>query len=131
VNTLDLIASHYDTVKPRLILLETKRQDFYARYYDADGSPLTEAFASDAETVLTRAPVADFVVGGDCLTRFQQSVRGDFELLENLIQPDPVKLAQMGLAQFEREGEQAMPKPLYLRGADVSKPKTSPRQLEA
>ena len=131
VNTLDLIATHYDTAKPCLILLETKRQDFYARYYDTDGSPLTDAFASDAETILTRAPVKEFVVGGDCLTRFKQCVSVDFERLEEVTQPDPIILAQAGLAQFEKDGEQVMPKPLYLRGADVSQPKTPPRQLEA
>ena len=131
VNTLDLLASHYDTVKPCLILLETKRQDFYARYYDADNNPLTDAFAADADTILTQAPSESFVIGGDCLARFSENVSGDYDMLENIIQPDPIKLAQMGLARFEREGDEGVPQPLYLRGADVSKPKTPPRKLEA
>ena len=140
LNTLDMMAEHYEADKPLLIVLETKRQDFYARYYDADGNPLTEAFAADASVVLERAPSAPFVVGGDCLSRFldnapcaqargRASVSGDFECLDNLTQPDPILMTQIGLERFEAAGEEGTPQPLYLRGADVSEPKVPPRKL--
>lgn len=141
LGTLDVMASHYllpcaqaqgkgGAGKPLLIVLETKRQDFYARYYDASGEPVGEPFAADASVVLKCAPSGSFVVGGDCLKRFQECILGDFELLDNLTQPDPILIAQMGLEQFEREGDQGVPQPLYLRGADVSQPKNKPRTLE-
>ncbi len=118
------------TDKPLLIVLETKRQDFYARYYDASGMAISEPMAADASVVLERAPKEPFLVGGDCLKRFQGCVSGDFELLDSLTQPDPILIAQMGLEQFEEEGDQGAPQPLYLRGADVSQPKHPPRKLE-
>lgn len=130
LNTLDVMAKHYDTEGDLLIVLETKRQDFYARYYDSEANPLSEPFAADASMVVQNAPNTHFSVGGDCLNRFQESVSGDFNLLDNLTQPDPVLIAQLGKEQYVREGS-STPKPLYLRGADVSQPKTPPRVLEA
>ena len=47
VNTLDVMAAHYDTNKPLLVVLETKRKDFYARYYDVQGAPLCDPFAAE------------------------------------------------------------------------------------
>lgn len=135
--TLDVMARHYEIEytkvdQPLLIVLETKRKDFYARYYDEDGVPLTEAFAADASVVLERAPVEGFSIGGDCLNRFQECVSGDFKMLDNLIHLDPILMAQYGLAQYEDLGgseELGVPQPLYLRGADVSYPKNKPRKL--
>lgn len=129
LTTLDVMARHYQTDKPLLVVLETKRKDFYARYYDAEGTPLGEPFAADAQMILERAPVENFSIGGDCLNRFQQCVSGDFEAFDNLTQPDPILMAQIGRAQFEKQGDQGVPQPLYLRGADVSQPKTPPRKL--
>lgn len=141
LNTLDVMARHYispwpqaagrdGTGKPLLIVLETKRQDFYARYYDTAGQPLNEPFAASGSVILQSAPNGPFYVGGDCLNRFQQSVSGDFELLDEWMQPDPILMAQIGLEIFEKNGDQGAPQPLYLRGADVSEPKTPPRKLE-
>ena len=132
VGTLDLLARHYDTVGTLLILLETKRKDFYAGYFDTAKIPLVAPFASDAESILSCGPSEPFSVGGDCLTRFAERVSGsDFTILETITQPDPIILARYGLEVFEKEGDQGMPEPLYLRGADVSQPKTPPRKLEA
>lgn len=130
VGTLDLMARHYDTVGTLLILLETKRKDFYANYFDTDKIQKMEPFAADAETIISYGPSEPFSVGGDCVNRFRDSVSGEFNLLENITQPDPIIMAQYGLAEFERGGDQGMPQPLYLRGADVSQPKTPPRKLQ-
>jgi tRNA threonylcarbamoyladenosine biosynthesis protein TsaB len=151
LNTLDTMARHYystpctqarglnETGRDLLIVLETKRQDFYARYYDSQGEPLTEPFATDAEEVLNRAPVDVFNVGGDCLERFkaspclqaggQDGIASNITYLDDLTQPDPILMAQYGLELFEEQGEQGTPQPLYLRGADVSYPKNPPRKL--
>jgi tRNA threonylcarbamoyl adenosine modification protein YeaZ len=138
VNTLDLIATHYDTTGPfekpeeipLLIVLETKRQDFYARYYDAAGNPLGDAFAANASFIMEMAPEAAFCVGGDCLVRFKEEAEGDYQLLDPVTLPDPAVLARLGIKQAQEQAVREMPKPLYLRGADVSQPKTPPRKLE-
>ena len=63
IGTLELMARHYDTTGPLLILLETKRKDFYAAYFDTDKSLTMEPFAADAETILSRGPSEPFFVG--------------------------------------------------------------------
>lgn len=141
LNTLDVMARHYNTPCPQagglndtgkglLIILETKRQDFYGCYYDDEKNPLTEPFACDASEVLNRAPVTEFDIGGDCLERFQSLVAKNFNYLEQYAQPDPILMAQMTLEEFEVKGDQGATQPLYLRGADVSQPKVPPRKLE-
>jgi len=152
LNTLDVMARHYispnpqaegrdDIGKPLLVVLETKRQDFYARYYDAKGEALGESFAANADLVMNKAPKEEFVVGGDCLERFSKvtpcaQARGlntqseSFELLEEWTQLDPILVAQMGLEAYEFHGDQGAPQPLYLRGADVSMSKKTQRVLE-
>ena len=150
LNTLDVMARHYNTPnntpspqagglnesgRALLIVLETKRQDFYARYYDTDGSPLSEPLAADAAEIIARAPVDDFNIGGDCLERFREvspcveSREDKLTFLEEYKQPDPILMAQYGLELNEEPGDQGTPHPLYLRGADVSQPKTPPRKL--
>lgn len=140
LTSLDIMARHYQTDKDLLIVLETKRQDFYARYYNADYTPLTEPMVLSADEVLQNAPHDDFVVGGDCLERFfemspcPQAGRRDgtvpsFECLENLTQSDPILMCQIGLEAFKTADLAKKVEPLYLRGADVSQPKNKPRQL--
>ena len=129
LNTLDVMARHYESAKPLLIVLETKRQDFYGCYYDSQKNPLTDPFAVDGPSVLQCAPVDDFNVGGDCLERFKTSVSEDLNLLENMTQPDPILMAQYGWDLFQEQGDQGRPHPLYLRGADISSPKMPPRKL--
>lgn len=130
VCTLDLMVRHYDTVGTLLILLETKRKDFYAAYFDTDKIQKMEPLAADAQTIISNGPSEPFMVGGDCVKRFEESVSAEFESLETIIQPDPIILAKLGLEEFEREGDTGMPEPLYLRGADVSEPKIPPRKLQ-
>ncbi len=129
LNTLDTMAHHYPTGKPLLVVLETKRQDFYGRYYDGKRQALSKPMALDAEDILTQAPVEDFDVGGDCLERFNDSILGDLNCLDNFMQPDPILMAQIGLKQYEAQGVDERVDPLYLRGADVSQPKNTPRRL--
>lgn len=131
LNTLDVMARHYPVAKNLLIVLETKRQDFYARYYDASGKAVSEAMAIDASSVVQNAPFEDFVVGGDCLNRFQEAFSKELNLLDNLTLADPILIAQMGLEQFSAGIELPKAEPLYLRGADVSMPKLAPRVLES
>ena len=80
--------------------------------------------------ILKDAPCSDFDIGGDCLARFQDSVSENLSYLEEWVQPDPILMAQMALEKYDTQGEsEEEVKPLYLRGADISKPKTPPRKL--
>ena len=134
LSNLEIMARHYDTDKSLLIMLETKRQDFYAQYFsgcfDTVRTALCEPFSGEANAILKDAPCSDFDIGGDCLTRFQGSVSEDLSYLEEWVQPDPILMAQMALEKYDTQGESEEElKPLYLRGADISKPKNPPRKL--
>jgi len=133
INTLDLMAHHYQPDGDLLIVLETKRQDFYACYYDADLKSLCEPFADDAEIIINQVASSDFCnmsIGGDCLNRFKDCVSFEGKYLENIPQPNPEILSKFALQRFFKNSKGDKPKPLYLRGADTSKPKNLPRKLE-
>ena len=53
----------------------------------------------------------------------------NFELLEGVKLPDPLKLIEVGAKKFENSKTTEELQPLYLRGADVSQPKSPPRKM--
>lgn len=127
MGSLDLMVRHYDandTGTPILVVLETKRQDFYAQYYDEGLNPVGEAMATSAEEILQAAPFKDFEVGGNCLERFAQESSTTLSLLDNLIQTDPKTMVK-----YAQTLEKSELNPVYLRGADISMPKNKPRKL--
>ena len=135
LNTLSVMARHYEGDKPLLIVLETKRQDFYAQYFDGSDKgrvALSEPFSALASEVIEARPCDDFEIGGDCLKRFQSEVSKDskgLKILDNWMHPDAIIMAQMALTQIEQGSILDSIEPVYLRGADVSMPKIPPRQL--
>ncbi len=124
MSTLNLMAHHYTSSVPMLIVLETKRQDFYGQYYDVKGQAVGEPIISNALTILDNSPFEEFKIGGDCLERFENENATALNLLDNIIQPDPEVMVAYALAQ-----EEGTLNPVYLRGADVSYPKNKPRKL--
>lgn len=131
INTLTLTAHHYDVGAPLLILLETKRQDFYACYYDKNLNPMTAPFAAPPEVILQKAPETNFAIGGDCLERFKLTSKfSKAEYLESIAQPNPLKLLELAQYKYQNSDDIKPLEPLYLRGADTSLPKNKPRVLE-
>lgn len=131
LNTLDVMAHHYDGDEPLLCVLETKRQDFYGRYYDAQRNAVSDPVATSAQEIIEAAPFDAFAVGGDCLERFQKETGTQATLLETIMMPDPLILARLSASAFEKNGANESLEPLYLRAADTSMPKNKPRQLES
>lgn len=136
LNTLDVMARHYETDKPLLIVLETKRKDFYAKFYngiiDTVRTDLSDPFSGEASEIMARVPEAaltGFDIGGDCINRFKSEVSVDINALDNWVQPDAILMAQMGLQKFEALGADEDIQPLYMRGADVSMSKKPQRKL--
>lgn len=129
LNTLDLMARHADSDENILVVLETKRIDFYARLYDANKSPMTEPIASDAASIIQRTNNEPFMLVSDCLDRFETEINIVISNTYTKPQPEPSKMVQMTHDLFI-SGEKTSDKPLYLRGADVSQPKVKPRQLK-
>ena len=135
MNTLDLMAQHYETSKNKLIILETKRQDFYACYFDAQNTPLTDPFASSEEDIIAQAPEGQFVVCGDAVERFKSSLdkieahTSSFEYLVPTDHPLPFIMTTYATELYNNNDYGERIEPLYLRGADTSQPKNKPRKL--
>lgn len=130
LNTLDIMAAHYPDAGNLLVVLETKRQDFYACTYDAQGKPLCDPMAAPVEEVINAIPFYDYSVGGNCLTRFKEESDVTANCLEEVILFDPLIMVQMAQSKMSSGKAIDAPEPIYLRGADTSSPKNPPRKLE-
>jgi len=135
LSTLDLIAQHYSVKENMLIVLETKRKDFYAQYFDNDKNPLTEPFAGSAEDVLLKAPKGDLFVGGNATERFKsmtEELGVDMEHVNYMSEMGniiPFIMTLMAKEYYDAGNYGDPIEPLYLRDADTSKPKNKPRKL--
>ena len=140
MTTLDMMARQYFKAhqcaldgKALLIVFETKRQDFYAGYYNDKGERLGEPFAANASEVLKAQQDNEVIVAGDCLERFKSEAgeRGsDLQYLPEINKIDSVQMALHGSYLFDNERENnSSVEPLYLRDADITPPKNLPRKL--
>lgn len=100
--------------KPCLVILETKRTDFYVQAFDEKKNPVGEPACMEEEALHSLIAKHDYILCGDALARL--GVEGREHILLN-----PEILARAGLARFlENGGVADRPEPVYLRGADVS-----------
>ncbi|MEM9469227.1 MAG: tRNA (adenosine(37)-N6)-threonylcarbamoyltransferase complex dimerization subunit type 1 TsaB [Pseudomonadota bacterium] len=131
VNCFDFMLAHYRAqgVSGRvLVLLETKRRDFYAQSFDSQDEPLTPMMAVESEKILEFID-DDIKIAGDCLERFRaESDLADHWFLENVSQPDPKLLLNL-ISKRSDPIDSGRVGPIYLRGADISQPKVPPRKL--
>lgn len=116
VTTLEAMAhSAVPEDKDCLVILETKRSDFYVQAFDAQKQPLGEASCMDSSALEDMVASHGYILCGDGLMRFRDGEGRAFRLL------DPVVLARVGLKKFNDNHNKAdQPEPIYLRGADVS-----------
>ncbi|NQZ13366.1 MAG: tRNA (adenosine(37)-N6)-threonylcarbamoyltransferase complex dimerization subunit type 1 TsaB [Alphaproteobacteria bacterium] len=133
VDSFDFVQAHYraeGVTSPLLVVLETKRQDFYAQGFDANGNAVTEMVATNAADIIEMISESeDIQIGGDCLERFKQELGGvSLNYLENVTQPDPILLCDI-VSERSVPSDEVRVEPIYLRGADVSQPKKKMRQL--
>lgn len=102
-----------------LVVLESKRTDYYVQAFDAVFQALTEATCLEAEAAAALA--VRRCVCGDALARLTTEIGREFLATREARLIDPVALARAGVAAFVKNGLKAdKPEPLYLRDADVS-----------
>lgn len=135
VNTLSAMAAtarQENDRKNSLVLLETKRSDFYAQTFDASGTAIDEPVCASLDAILARN-LDNMILCGDALDRFAEDAKAKGQALDGAdMRPhrllNPHTLAEMGASAFQSVGNAAQkPEPLYLRGADVSV-STKPRR---
>ncbi|MFN3701368.1 MAG: tRNA (adenosine(37)-N6)-threonylcarbamoyltransferase complex dimerization subunit type 1 TsaB [Alphaproteobacteria bacterium] len=155
VTTLDVLAHMYfDAMNDKdrnasdelvCVLIETKRADYYVQIFDRNLKAVSAPQALELPPL--KALLASQidqgkrgVLIGDACGRFWEECTQDGafpdgfkplapELSCIFHQPDPLILAQIGLERYRSCGAAPPIEPLYLRGADVSTPKTPPRKI--
>jgi len=122
----------YDTDKDVVILLETKRMDYYLQIYDRTGEKISAPACAEFYGLQSMLGDVSYLIGGDAVSRFQTEFENSGEDNADLIFLPEIKLpeARFMIASYLLEGG-AMPcEPVYLRGADVSKPKIPVRKIQ-
>ncbi len=114
------------------VITETKRQDYYVRYYDRDGEARSEALSLNAPEIRQRLEAGDeWALIGDAAARLAAEAQYQPSFLENgPLLPDPLIIAAMGLESFRKDPASMHSAPLYLREADVSFSKNPPRIIQ-
>jgi tRNA threonylcarbamoyladenosine biosynthesis protein TsaB len=138
VNTFDFMVAHYRSIGVTgelLIVIETKRKDFYAQSFDEQDVALSDMMATSPEDILNSIDRGVVKIGGDCLERFVSAAeKDDLTLLDNVTQPDPILLCDIvSKRPYPTVSllDNCRVEPIYLRGADISMPKNKPRVLES
>lgn len=116
VTTMDIAAQQAWRVAgcdPFIILIETKRADYYGQMFDGQGVATSEPFAKSGSEIATM--LSGHFVFGDAAARFveETSYSGLHQSMEML---DPLDLLAIGALSPNTDKAE----PLYLRGADVS-----------
>ncbi len=117
-----------------VVLIETKRKDFYVQCFDAKGQATTEELALELDDLLDLIAEKAPVFIGDSLTRFQLLLTDGqgaaFDYRAGYDQPAPEVICMLA-HEYYASGEAGKypAEPLYLRGADVSKPKKNQRYM--
>jgi len=110
-----------------LIVLETKRADFYTCGYDENLSLLAEPKAIDEDGLIELAAgIAKdgaLLLAGDCLERAQQVLqKNDLDILisSGSNHVDPTVVAELAAAKLKSSTAIENPAPLYLKPPDVN-----------
>jgi len=111
LTTLEMLANQYFErnfykEKSLLVLIDTKRDDYYYQLFSPDGKPVIAPGAGNAENILKLLP-EDFAVIGDAGKKGHEFV-------------NPVSLAGAGYKYYKLFPDEYSSDPLYIRDADVS-----------
>lgn len=106
-----------------LIVLETKREDFYTHLFSCNFKVLQDVSAFSRETTLAQYQDRTLIVCGDGAARLHSELGPSWPehwtLVKGYDLPDPVTIAQIA-ATRRQSGQPLPPDPVYLRDADVS-----------
>lgn len=137
VSCLEVAAAPFRGQSPVLVVLETKRADFYLQAFDRNGDPATDPAALPAFDIadyLPPCPPDGWPVAGDGADRLFAEAPGgspDFHVANRPADNSAVTAGRIALARIAATGlpdpTDSGPRPLYLRPPDVNlKPSVSP-----
>lgn len=113
-------ALHVTGGAPFIILIETKRSDYYGQLFDGQGAATSEPFARSGEEIVSM--LDGHFVFGDAAAHFFTETQYN-GLCETMTMIDPIDLLTVGAGSSVT----GKVEPLYLRGADVSVAKNKAR----
>ena len=123
---------------PVMIVLETKRDDFYVQIYGPNRQPLGPAAAIPSRAL--GSYVTDLTGSEDALTLAGNGVKRALTGMDNKFGPrlyrqvsavpDARDLAQLVVAEAGSGRSPVPPNPFYLRPPDVQRPPSNQRQVE-
>lgn len=106
-------------LKPYAILIETKRQDFYAAFYDEQGQSLFAPASMDADALESQIVETGVkTIYGNAVTQAQQYLNSAIEAVDIQKLSPAVFLDLLSRAESEKSEEVLVP--LYLKAADIS-----------
>ncbi len=128
LTTLEAVAAANRTAGPLLVVLETKRSDFYVQLFGADGGLADGPCAMEAVAIQAALPEGETPVAGDGADRLMAAMGPNVARLRRLRGADVADAAVLVQLAAERLSSGAdparfpAPRPLYLRAPDVRKP---------
>lgn len=120
---------HFSEYQQCVVVLETKRKDYYIQAYTPDcASKLGKPSVMLAEDIDELGRQKTIFIG-DGVVRYESEAQGAIQ--KHFIEkPTPKTVAILGLEGYNQSPENMSIKPVYLRMPEIGKPKNPPRQLE-
>lgn len=134
ISTLDALAAQIlsqneiEDNQTLCIVIETKRADYYAGFYNGAGEEVAKPVCCDALEILYQAHDKIDILAGNATARFLKELGGNAIKVGGVIAADSIDIEFLARLAFEPSFHRP-PEPLYLRGADISKPKRKQRAL--
>ncbi len=128
LTTMEAVAAANPTEGPLLVVLETKRSDFYVQLFRADGALGEAPQAMEADAILAGLPGGPIAVVGDGADRLIEVLGVGAAPLERVRGPDIADATVLAALAARRLRDGADPsgfpalRPLYLRPPDVVMP---------
>ena len=115
-----------------LVLIESKRDDFFCQFFDKGGNAVELPDSLSFEVIQNKLSEGAFVCIGDAVPRFETELgvtTSNIRINNYYNFPDMQMLCELGHKIFMEQDALENVGPLYLRGADVSKPKNALRKI--
>ena len=112
-----------ELAEANIVIIETKREDFYFQIYDHNRNKITSPQAAVYEDIMPLLRHKKVSITGDGVERFLSRPTGlSLHCIKMPEALDITNLAQVACRHFNNK-QLDFPKPLYLRAPDVSMPK--------
>ena len=131
VTTLEALAYRVAATEPAsaavLAVLDTKRGDFYAQGFGADGAPWCDPQVATGAALSGLIPLGPVRVAGDGAEAASEYLRAAgiaATVAVDARHPDAATVATIAEGRWQPGSVPPMPAPLYLRAASTSRPKS-------